>query len=124
MTYLICTGAAWWLSSYCFPHSKKVPSLIPGVKPYCLEFACSRHVCVGSLCLLWLPPSSKEMQIRSIGDSKLREGVHVGMNGCLSLLVSPAVNWRPVQGVPCPRRVSAGIGSSIPATLQSISGYR
>ena len=33
---------------------------------------------------------------------------------------SPAIDWRPVQGVPCLRPKSAGIGSSPPATLQRI----
>ena len=31
-----------------------------------------------------------------------------------------AMDWRPVQGVPCLRPKSAGIGSSPPATLQRI----
>merc|ERR1712035_59525 len=48
-------------------------------------------------------PQSKDMQVgdRLIGDSKLTVGVNVSMNGCLSLRVSPATVWRPVQGVPC-----------------------
>ena len=33
---------------------------------------------------------------------------------------SPVIDWRPVQGVPCLRPKSAGIGSSPPATLQRI----
>jgi len=32
------------------------------------------------------------------------------------------MDWRPVQGVPCLRSMSAGIGSSAPATLMRISG--
>uniref|UniRef100_A0A8C2ZJP9 Peptidase metallopeptidase domain-containing protein n=1 Tax=Cyclopterus lumpus TaxID=8103 RepID=A0A8C2ZJP9_CYCLU len=32
------------------------------------------------------------------------------------------MDWRPVQGVPCLRPMSAGIGSSTPATLMRISG--
>ena len=35
-------------------------------------------------------------------------------------LKCPAIDWRPVQGVPCLRPKSAGIGSSPPATLQRI----
>uniref|UniRef100_A0A8C2ZPP4 3-hydroxyacyl-CoA dehydrogenase type-2 n=1 Tax=Cyclopterus lumpus TaxID=8103 RepID=A0A8C2ZPP4_CYCLU len=34
----------------------------------------------------------------------------------------PSMDWRPVQGVPCLRPMSAGIGSSAPATLMRISG--
>ena len=37
---------------------------------------------------------------RLIGDSKLPVGLNVRVSGCLSLCVSPAVNWRLVQGVP------------------------
>jgi len=43
------------------------------------------------------------------------------VNGCMSLYV-PSMDWRPVQGVPCLRPMSAGIGSSAPATLMRISG--
>ncbi len=59
-------------------------------------------------------PQSKDMQFRLIGDSKLPVGVNVSVNGCLSLYVSPAVNWRLVQGVPHPHPMLAGIGSSPP----------
>ena len=38
---------------------------------------------------------------RLIGHSKLSIGVNVSMDGCLSLYVSPAMNWQLVQGVPC-----------------------
>ena len=37
---------------------------------------------------------------RLIGDSKLPVGVTVSVNGCLSVYVGPAMDWRPVQGVP------------------------
>ncbi len=42
----------------------------------------------------------KDMQVGLIGDSKLPIGVNVSASGCLSLYVSPAADWRPVQGVP------------------------
>ncbi len=38
---------------------------------------------------------------RLIGDSKLPVGVNVSVSACLSLYVSPVIDWRPVQGVPC-----------------------
>ena len=47
-------------------------------------------------------PHSKNKQVRWIVDSKLPVGVNVSVNGCLSLCVSPAIVWRPVQGVPPP----------------------
>ncbi len=43
-------------------------------------------------------PQSKDMQVRLTGDSKLPVGVSV--NGCLSLCVSPVIDWGPIQGVP------------------------
>uniref|UniRef100_A0A8C3A6W9 peptidylprolyl isomerase n=1 Tax=Cyclopterus lumpus TaxID=8103 RepID=A0A8C3A6W9_CYCLU len=60
-------------------------------------------------------------------DSELEVGLNFKeyvLNGCMSLHV-PSMDWRPVQGVPCLRPMSAGIGSSAPATLMRISGlYR
>ncbi len=50
--------------------------------------------------------------------------VSVSMNGCLSLCVSPAMNWRPVQGVRCPRSVSAGIVSSPPCDPAMDKGFQ
>ena len=35
---------------------------------------------------------------------------------------SPAIDWRPVQGVPCLRPKSAGIGSSPPRPCRGLSG--
>ena len=35
-----------------------------------------------------------------IGPSELPVGVNVSMDGCLSLYVSPAMNWQLVQGDP------------------------
>ena len=43
------------------------------------------------------------MQVRLIVDSKLTVGVNVSV----SLCVSPVIVWRPVQGVPCLRPMSA-----------------
>lgn len=34
---------------------------------------------------------------------ELPVSVTVNLRGCLSLYVSPAMNWRPIQGVPHPR---------------------
>lgn len=56
-----------------------------------------------------LPPRAKDMCIRSSGYSKLRIGVNVRVNGC------PAMDWRPVQGVPRLVPKSDGIGSGFPA---------
>ena len=42
-------------------------------------------------------PKTCKTGVRLIGDSKLP----VGVNGCSSLYVSPVMNWRLVQGVPC-----------------------
>uniref|UniRef100_A0A3B4TCE7 TGF-beta propeptide domain-containing protein n=1 Tax=Seriola dumerili TaxID=41447 RepID=A0A3B4TCE7_SERDU len=53
-----------------------------------------------------------------IGDLKVPIDVKVSASGCLSLYVSPVIDWRPVQSVPRPHPVSAGISSSLPATLQ------
>lgn len=56
-----------------------------------MAFALPRLVCVGFL------PQSKDCQMRS--NAKLIEGVNVGVNGCLSVCVSPAMDRRPVQDV-------------------------
>ncbi len=58
---------------------------------------------------------------RLIGDSKLPVGVNVSVNGCLSLYVSPVMNWRLVQGEPRPRPVSAGTGSKPPRPCKGLS---
>ena len=51
--------------------------------PFCVEFACSPRVCVGSLWVLsgfsGFLPLSKNMHVRLIGDSKLSLGVGVSM---------------------------------------------
>merc|ERR1712035_185044 len=89
------------------PHSKKVAGSI-------LTWGLS----VWSLHVLPVPawvlsgysgflPQSKDMHVRLIGDSKLSVGVNVRVNGCSSLCVGPAINWRL-------RPKTAGIGSSTP----------
>ncbi len=55
------------------------------------------------------PHSSKTC--RRTGESKFPVGVTVSMNGCLSLYVSPVVNWQLVQGESRPCPMSAGFGS-------------
>ncbi len=61
-------------------------------------------------------PQSKDMQV---GDSKLPVGVSV--SGCLSLCVSPATDWQPVQGVPR-HSPNDSWAPATPATLLRISG--
>ena len=48
-------------------------------------------------------PTSKNMYVRLIGDSKLSLGVSVSLHGCLShlSLCGPVMDWQPVQCVPC-----------------------
>ena len=70
------------------------------LRPFCVEFACSPRVCIGSLWVLRLPPTVKNMHVRLIGVSKIvlwSECERVC--GCLSLC-GPVMDWRPVQGVP------------------------
>jgi len=55
-------------------------SFDPDLGPFCVEFACSPRVCVGSLWVLQLPPTVQKQHVRLIGDSK--------------------IDWQPVQGVP------------------------
>ncbi len=57
-------------------------------------------------------PQTKDMQVRLIRDSKLRNCVNVCMTVCLSLYVSPVMKWQLVHGVPRPCPMSAGTGSS------------
>ena len=68
-------------------------------------------------------PLSKNMYVRLIGDSKLSLGVGVSVHGCVSRvsrlsLCGPVMDWRPVQ--PASHPMTAGIGSSTPATLKWI----
>jgi len=69
--------------------------LIPGYGTFCVEFACSPLVCVGSLRVLRLPPTIQKDRL--IGDSKLYLGMSVSVHG----RCGPVMDWRPVQGVLC-----------------------
>ncbi len=82
---------------------------------------CGLHVCVGSP-----PPGTlafyHSLKTRRLtGDSKLP--VDVIVSGCLSLYVCPGINWLLVLAEPRPRPMSAGIFTSLPTTLQSISSH-
>ena len=68
-----------------------------GLGSFCVGFACSPRVCVGSLRVLRLPPTIQRHACgdRLIGDSKVALGVSVCVNGCLSVCC-PVMNWRPV----------------------------
>ena len=50
------------------------------LEPFCVEFACSPRVWVGSLRVFW----PKNMYVRLIDHSKLTRGVSVSVDGCLS----------------------------------------
>lgn len=41
------------------------------------------------------------MPVRLTAESTLTVGVNVCLNGCLSFSVSLAIDWAPVQGLPC-----------------------
>lgn len=66
-----------------------------------------------SLCQMWLfstfLPQFNDMHVRLVGDSESVVGVHVSLNGCLALCVSPVLSWRLVPAC-CP--ISAGTSSS------------
>ncbi len=80
--------AAQWLSSQhcCLKQEgsgfeSRFWVLIPAaVGPFCVEFACSPRVCVGSLWVSGFLPQSKDMQVRLTGDSELPIGVNVSMS--------------------------------------------
>ena len=98
----------------------------PALGPFCVEFACSPCVCVGSLSgFSGFLPQSKNMHVRSIGDSKLSLGVNVSVNGCVSLC-GPAMNWRLIQGVTLPSPQDSWDRLQLtPVTLRSgLSGSR
>lgn len=79
----------------------------------------SLRVCV-TLRVLRLPPADQSYAvnvIRLIGDSKLRICVY----GCLSLCVSTASDWWPVEGVPCLSPYCGWGRFQPPATLIKIS---
>ena len=62
---------------------------------FCVEFACSPRVCVGSL---WVLHHPKTCVLGWLVTLKLSLGVSVC--GCLSLC-GPVMDWWPVQGVLC-----------------------
>ncbi|XP_061641587.1 ethanolamine kinase 2 isoform X1 [Phyllopteryx taeniolatus] len=99
------------------PHSSEDLGSIPD--PACVEFACSPRACVGFLRALRFPPTSQKHAL--IGDSKLPVGMTVSANGCLFLCaLRLAGNQFRVYPTSCP--MTAGIGSSTPATLVRRSG--
>ncbi|MEQ2279483.1 hypothetical protein AMECASPLE_009967 [Ameca splendens] len=83
------------------PCSKKVQGLTPGRGSICLEFASSPCAHVGSP-LGTLASYHKSMTVRSIGSAKLPLCMNRCVHSCLSCvsLCCPAMDWRPVQGVP------------------------
>ena len=95
-------SVVWWLAL--LPHSKRVARSIPGVGALlcgvCMFSPCQRGFSPGTPASSHSPKTCR-LGTRLIGDSKLSVGVNVSVNGCLSLCVSPAIVWRPVQGVPC-----------------------
>ena len=64
-----------------------------------MDFACSPHVCLGSLASSHCQKKTKNMHLRWIGDSKLTLGVSVSVHGCSSWS-GPVMDWQPVQVVP------------------------
>ena len=105
----ICGAARWSAPS---PNSRGFQVRSPAGS-VCVESACSPRVCVGSLRVLRVPPTVQTHAVRLTGDSELSLGVSVC--GRLSLC-GPVMDWRPVQGDPASRPMTAGIGSSPPAT--------
>lgn len=80
--------------------------------PSCVEFALSTHVCLVSLCVLWLLLT---------GYSKMP----IGLNGCFfSPCVSPAINWQPIEGVPHDLPNVSWDQLKPPTPLLRTSGYR
>ena len=111
------TMAQWLALS---PHSKNRPSWLGhwGVCGWDRTFLC--RVCMfssGPRRFGFLPQSKDMQHNRLTDDSKLPVGVNMSVSGCLSLCVSPEMNWRLVQGVP---RLSPRVGwdrLQPPATL-------
>ena len=66
---------SWWL--VLSPQSDRVPG-------FCVEFAYS-HECVGSLQVLWLPPTTKKRACQVSWWQKLTLGVSLRVDRCLSL---------------------------------------
>ena len=109
---------AWWSAQS--PHSKRIK--IPAGS-FCVEHVLPVYAWVLSGYSGFLPPP-ENMHVRLTGDSKLSVGVSVSVHGCVSLC-GPAMDWRPVQGVPCvlPNDNWDSLQSP-PATLNGLSKYR
>merc|ERR1712035_207562 len=82
------------------PHSKRVSGSILGAGALlcgvCMFSQCQRGFSPGTPASSHSPKTCR-LGTRLIDNSKLS----IGVNGCLSLCVSPATVWRPVQGAPC-----------------------
>ncbi len=81
------------------PHVGSIPS-------WGRTFLCG--VCMFSPSLLGFPPGTpisyhSPKTCRVIGYSKLPVRVNMSMKCCLSLFVSPVINWHFVQSVTCPK---------------------
>ena len=111
------------------PHSKKVAGSRPPWSWVWDLSVWSLHVLPVSAWVLsgfsGFLPQSKNMHVRSIGDSKLSLGVNVSVNGCVSLC-GPAMNWRLIQGVTLPSPQDSWDRLQLtPVTLRSgLSGSR
>lgn len=77
-------------------HSKKV--LGSNSPAGCTLSMSSLHVLL--MPFLGFFPKSKAMQISLIDDTKSLLGMTVSMNGCVSVMCGPAVDWWSAQGVP------------------------
>lgn len=66
----------------------------------CVDFACFSSVCIISLGYSVLLSQFRDMQVGLIGNPLLPAKANVGMNGCMSLCVSPVKKRQPIQGVP------------------------
>ncbi|MEQ2223175.1 hypothetical protein ILYODFUR_034115 [Ilyodon furcidens] len=83
-----------------------------------MEFACSPRACVGSLWVLWLPPTVQNMTIRLIGLSKLPLGVSLSC-----VLSRDGLATCPGCTSPLTCRLLEK-GTSSPVTHYGRSGYR
>lgn len=82
MGYSLRCTVMWWLAS--MPHRRRAPGSVLRLVPFCVEFACSPHVCVGTLWVLQFPPTSR---IRLINESKMDHN-DCGECKCRCLFVS------------------------------------
>ena len=115
------TRSKWWVAA-CFdrqyhsntpvqwlaPTARSWIADLPGAGRLGADFACCQR-------------GFSPVQKTSLGYSKLSVGVNVSMNVCLSLYVSPVMNWRFIQCQPRHRPITAGIGSSTILTVKSSS---